>query len=230
MKLKISQEQFNNLKSRDLVLLECERCLKPYSLLKHHIQSFLNKKYKIRYCSNECKNLANTKKQKYYCKQCNKELLRRPLELKKVKNFFCSHICAGKYNSKHRKSGTRRSKLEFWLEQQLTIIYPNLKFIYNDTSAIEAELDIFIPFINLAFELNGIFHYEPIFGLDKLTKTEKRDSRKMFICAKKQIELCVIDTTSLKYFKEKNAQKFLDIIVNVINKKMEFSSGAAPLN
>ena len=69
----------------------------------------------------------------------------------------------------------------------------------------------------MAFELNGIFHYEPIFGLEKLNKVKTNDSRKILACAEKGIGLAVIDCTTMKYFKPDKAVVFLDIITKIIN-------------
>ena len=107
-----------------------------------------------------------------------------------------------------------------WLEQKLTILHPTLEFHFNKTDAINAELDIYIPSLKLAFELNGIFHYEPIFGKEKLKLSQNNDQRKFQACLEKNIELCVIDTSHQKYFKEQSSQKFLDIIKQTILKKM----------
>jgi len=72
----------------------------------------------------------------------------------------------------------------------------------------------------LAFELNGIFHYEPIYGQNKLNQIQNNDNRKFQACLENNIELCIIDTSSQTYFKPKTAQKFLDIITNLINNKI----------
>ena len=77
---------------------------------------------------------------------------------------------------------------------------------------------IHIPSLNLAFELNGIFHYEPIFGQDKLDSIINNDNRKFQACLEKTIELVIIDAASLQYFKPQNAKKYLDIIISIINK------------
>lgn len=74
--------------------------------------------------------------------------------------------------------------------------------------------------MKLAFELNGIFHYEPIFGNEKLNKIQKNDNNKFFKCQEKNISLCIIDTSSQKYFKEQTSKKFLDIITNIINQNL----------
>jgi hypothetical protein len=73
--------------------------------------------------------------------------------------------------------------------------------------------------MKLAFELNGIFHYESIYGEAKLHQIQNNDKRKFQACLERGIELCIIDSSNLKYFKESNAKPYLDIIINIINKK-----------
>ena len=104
-----------------------------------------------------------------------------------------------------------------WLEEQLTKLYPVLEINFNKTNIINSELDIYIPSLKLAFELNGIFHYEPIYGKEKLDKTKNNDDRKFQICSKLGISLCVIDTHNVKYLKKERDKKFLDIIVKIID-------------
>lgn len=109
------------------------------------------------------------------------------------------------------------------------VSFPNLDTKYNQKDAINSELDIYVPSLNLAFELNGIFHYEPIYGKDKLTSTKNNDGRKFQACLEKKIELVIIDTSGQKYFKEKTSQKYLDIIEQIINQKLEQGKGVEPL-
>lgn len=210
MKLLIEIKELSNFKSRDKIDCECEVCKKIFKTTKNTIQRILkgNCKNKNRFCSKNCQNIGQYTMIKTFCKNCNAEMTIKPSQKRKYKNHFCSRPCAGTYNSQHRTKGTSRSKLEKWLESKLKIIYPQLNIKYNDTSAILAELDIYIPSLKLAFELNGIFHYEPIFGLDKLTEIQKRDKRKILTCAQNNIELVIIDSSSLKYFKPDNAEKF----------------------
>jgi hypothetical protein len=106
------------------------------------------------------------------------------------------------------------------LSKKLPKLYPTLEFHFNRKDAINGELDIFIPALKLAFEMNGVFHYEPIFGPEKLTSIQTNDHRKMLACAEHGIELCVIDVSSFTYFKEQRAMKFLTIIQNIINSKL----------
>ena len=133
---------------------------------------------------------------------------------------FCSRSCAAVYNNAHKTTGTRRSKLECWLEERLQRLYPNLDFIFNGKEAINSELDIYIPSLNLAFELNGIFHYESIYGNDKLKSIQNNDNRKFQACLENDIELCIIDASQHVRINDKTNQKYLDIIAEIINLKL----------
>lgn len=113
--------------------------------------------------------------------------------------------------------------LETWLEEQLTQFYPNLLIDFNKKDAIDSELDIYIPSLNLAFELNGIFHYEPIYGVDELYKIQENDVSKSKACHEAKIDLCTIDTSGQKYFKESTSQKYIDIINNIIKERLSIS-------
>jgi len=222
MKPLYTQEQFDNSKSTDKLPCECYQCnstfFKPKKEIKCHLNG--NPKHQIKFCSQKCHHLNLTKKTNLICLECKSEFLKTNAEMKKTKNHFCSLTCAGLYNSKHRIKGTTRSKLELWLENELTIQFPNLYIDYNKTNAINAELDIYIPSLKLAFELNGPFHYEPIFGVDKLNKIQSKDQNKYKACIDNTIDLCIIDTSEQKYFKPKSSQKYLSIITNIIKERL----------
>lgn len=212
----------NSFKSRELVPLLCPICQQVFQLSKNQIQSkifgIFNKRITL-FCSRECKNHQRTQQGTiiHNCSNCNKIISKKLNQTKKTKNHFCSHSCSASYNNTHKTKGIRRSKLEIYLESQLTTKYPNLNILFNSKEAINSELDIFIPSLKLAFELNGIFHYEPIYGTEKLASIQNNDTRKFQACLEKGIELCIIDTSSQKYFKENTAKKFLEIIISIIN-------------
>src|ERR1019366_2749034 len=112
------------------------------------------------------------------------------------------------HSNTHKTKGIRKSKLECWLENKLPLLYPNQTFHFNCKDAINSELDIYIPSLKLAFELNGIFHYEPIYGVNKLEQITNNDHRKFQACIENGIELCIIDTSNQKHFTEKSSDKF----------------------
>lgn len=219
-----SEEEYNLCKNSEKLPLQCEHCGKTFYVPKRYLSFCLNhSKYnKNRFCSTKCANDAQRKKINIKCSQCGKDIERVNSQIKKSKNglYFCSRSCACKYHNFHKTKGVRRSKLEIYIEEQLASIYSELEILYNNKSAINSELDIYIPSLKLAFELNGIFHYEPIYGDNKLSKIKNNDNNKFKLCIENGISLCTIDTSSMKYFKVQNAKKFLDIIVKIINDKM----------
>jgi hypothetical protein len=134
---------------------------------------------------------------------------------------FCGKSCSAKHNNQHvKKKGDNRSKLERWIETKLNILYPNLEIHYSRRDTINAELDIYIPSLKLAFELNGVFHYEPIFGEDRLKSAKTNDERKFQACIENNIELCIINTTKLSgKFTDIKCEPYLKIVTDLINLK-----------
>ena len=194
----------------------CKKCKCSFNIRAVMIRSMKKGTTDKQYCcSRKCASALRNKSEQKTCIQCC-----NIYNTKYPHQKFCSQSCSATYRNTHKTHGIRRSKLEIWVEQRLTEIYPNLEFHFNRKDTINSELDIYIPSIQLAFELNGIFHYEPIFSESQLLKCQTNDNRKMQACYERNIELCVIDTSSQKYFKPASSQKYLDIIVNIINSKI----------
>ena len=107
--------------------------------------------------------------------------------------------------------------MEKWLQKNLINRYNSLTFSFNKTNAINAELDVYIQSLDLAFELNGVFHYKPIFGMNKLQKTKKNDDLKIEKCLEHKLFLYVIDITNQIRFTPKTGDLYLDVIANVID-------------
>jgi len=182
--------------------------------------------HKNHFCSRECRILFPSEQTKVDqpCGHCGDIVTRRAKIQQESKSghIFCNHSCAAKYRNAHKTTGTRRSKLEVWLEDRLRELYPDLDIHCNRTDAINGELDFYFPGLKLAFELNGIFHYEPIYGgPEKLTRIQNNDARKMAACLERGIELCVVDTSQADYFKSKVAEKFLGIVRGVLDKVID---------
>jgi len=199
--------------------LQCSFCSKAFLRTKKDLNKSKKQNSKNSYCTKLCKNLASNAKTKYKCHLCQKMFVRKTSSSKNSKLIFCSRACNAKHYNANKQYGNRISKLEIWCQKELAKQYQNLEFHFNRKDAINSELDIYIPSLKLAFELNGIFHYEPIFGKLQLSKIQNNDSRKFQACIERSISLCIIDTSSQKYFKEASSKKYLDIITNLIDEK-----------
>lgn len=218
MKPLYTQEEFENTKSCEQLPLQCYQCDNTfYKDKKEIVYELKNKRGAIKHCSKKCSVDSRRTLKDVCCILCEKKFQKKPYSINNTKNNFCSKSCAAKYNNTHKKHGMRRSKLEVYLEQKLTSLYPTLKIDFNKKDTINSELDIYIPSLKLAFELNGIYHYEPIYGDNKLIQTQNNDQRKFQACYEHGISLCIIDTSKQKYFKENTSQEFLNIIVNIID-------------
>jgi hypothetical protein len=224
MIIKYTNDMFLKAKANDLLPLECEFCHNTFFKKKTVITNSNNKKSKItlQYCSQACN--GKRRIHKMACSFCG-NIFERPhsenIKRNKSKRRFCSHSCAARYNNAHKKTGTRRSKFEKHIEKILNNKFKNLEIIYNDHSAINSELDIYIPSLLLAFELNGIFHYEPIYGKDKLKNIQSNDTRKFQACLENSIELCIINISSITYYSEKKMTPIADIINSIIQQKLD---------
>lgn len=210
-------------KRNDLISLSCHVCGTSFTRRKKEVQDSYRKGIQYVCCSSLCGARSNSLNNiKTTCLTCQKEITKRPCDIKDTKynRTFCSSSCAAKYNNTHKTTGNRRSRLEQWLEQQLKETYPTLAIEFNQKTKINSELDIYIPILNLAFELNGIFHYEPIYGKEKLAQIQSNDTRKFQACLEQNIELCIINTCNQKRVNPKTSAKYLKIITDIIESKL----------
>lgn len=216
---KITQGVFDTLKGSDLVLLTCSICSTEYQKTKKNVLQHNKRQANANlFCSSKClgvfkttKNTVNT-----MCITCKEKITKKKNQFEKSSNHFCSRSCSTIFNNKNKSYGTRRSKLEEYLEKCLKETFPNLMIVYSGKEVIGSELDIYVPSLKLAFEIQGIFHYEPIFGQEKLDQIQKNDKDKIDKCSKLNIELIHINCSKQKQFSEKSSQEYLTIIVNKI--------------
>ena len=183
-------------------ILNCSQCKKEFLSFKNLIN-----------CSEECK-LQSRRKFVKQCQRCNTEY-----KAEKKDSKFCSHSCRSKelslHNYAHERSGATRSKMELYIQENLTKDYPLLEKLYNVKNVIGSELDVYIPSLKLAIELNGIFHYEPIYGQDHLDKIQNRDKQKLITCYEQGIELLIINMGD-KGFTKKFAKEIYFQINNLV--------------
>ena len=225
MKPLFTNEEYLAAKSQSLLPCECEHCKHSFLTQKKVITQEINhNRGRVKFCSPKCSSdhLTHTKTSILICSQCGTEVVRKSSAIKKSKTglFFCGHSCAATYRNAHKTTGNRRSKLEQFIEISINKNYPVLHCLFNDKTTIKSELDIYIPSIKLAIELNGIFHYEPVFGDNKLEQIQKNDQNKFQQCQKLGISLCIIDTSAHKYITAKTSQKYINIVLEIIEKHM----------
>lgn len=168
----------------------CPICKKEFEKLCNDIKPH----HKTNCCSISCKIIASRKRIETFCHTCNKVTIITAKEFKKSKSgfSFCSKSCAAKYNNTLRRK-TKRSKIEEKLYNLLIQEFPNLQIIPNDKTMLEGlEVDIAVPTLKLAIEWNGIVHFKPIYGQNKLNKIQSIDQKKLLIAQQKDINLIVI--------------------------------------
>ncbi len=191
-----------------------EKAIIKYKNCKNCTTIFVSKRG-AKYCSLECIK-ENRKKYFYTCEHCK-------LEYKSTEKVskFCSNSCRSKklklHVYAHKAGGLSRSKIELYLENRLLADFPNINIIFNDKETIDSELDILIPDLKMAIEINGILHYEPIYGEDKLIRIQNKDKQKMINCYEKGIELIVIPLGK-KGVTKKKMEEIYDYISNLIQR------------
>ena len=168
-----------------------------------------------KYCSISCFRKSQQKPPRY-CLECKCELI----------NFrhykFCGKSCSASYNNKNKKTGTKISKFEKYIQESLLTL--DEEILFNSKSAIGSELDIYFPKRKLAFEINGVFHYKPIYGEEKFQKILKMDALKQEKCRELGIKLIVVDSSKQHRYDEIGSKEFLDIIVKRIKDDSQESS------
>ena len=170
------------------------------------------------FCSKACEGLYRSRKKEVYCRVCHKTFLKHPYDIKRNARHCCSKECAYILSRELKDWGSSRSKLEVALEKHLSETFL-FHIDYNKTK-IGYELDIYIPHLNQAIELNGIFHYKAIFGEDELLRRQKVDLKKIEECKKRNINLIVINVSEDGKSKKIQAQR-IEEVVKIIEDRIE---------
>lgn len=191
----------------------CNNC--GNSTLKSVNQIANNKKI---FCCIACKNNYNSKKVEVVCLACKKVFLKDLYEINRRPRHCCSPKCFKILNKYHKDWSTNRSKLECAIEARICNMFP-FNIIYNKTH-IGYELDIHIPSLSLAIELNGIFHKKAIHGMKKLLSVQKTDREKAEECKKRNIKLIVIDVSEDGSSKKIQLQR-IEEVIGIINNRIQ---------
>lgn len=111
--------------------------------------------------------------------------------------------------------------MEQWVEQSIRIEYPEINLVCNGKSVIGSELDFYFPDLMFAIELNGIVHYEPIYGEDKFQRIQDNDRQKGIRCYEQGIELATIDVSACGRLTQANKTKYYNIIKDLLDRVIE---------
>jgi len=230
-----SDNDFTKSVNKSLLQLKCEGCGKIFYKTKKYIKlaSNKNRNEAARFCSSECyeKQVPNNL-QRMKCGWCGKDIIKKGSDVKKSKsgNCFCSISCCVKFNNHNNPTGTTVSNLEKFIRAKLLNDFPNLLMLFNSKSEIGFELDIFAPSVKIAFELNGIHHYKPIHGDDKLKRIRELDELRREACLSKGIDLVIIDTSCQNEFDEESSHEFYSIINNKLHEAVKNGGGGGDSN
>lgn len=174
------------------------------------------------FCSIACRYGYQERATEIPCAQCQKRVRKTPAQVRQTKeNSFCSKSCAALYNNSHKVYGSRRSKLEAFIEQRLHDELPELNLECNTSHATGTELDFYFPSLGMAIEFNGIFHYQPIYGREKLARIQKRDKEKVERCLQAGIELFVIDVSREIHTTQQVKEKYWASVKELVASKQK---------
>jgi hypothetical protein len=199
-----------------MITVECKNCGKHVTKTNGRYNESIKNGWNF-FCSISCRYGYQEKGKEIACAQCQKLIRKTPAQVRQtINNVFCSKSCAAFYNNSHKRTGTRRSKLKVFIEHHLRLEFSELDFQCNTNSSIGKELDFYFPKLQLAIELNGIFHYQPIYGQEKLERIQKNDKEKANRCWEAGIELFVIDVSDRAYLTQKRKESYWTIVKELV--------------
>jgi very-short-patch-repair endonuclease len=102
-----------------------------------------------------------------------------------------------------KRAAVEGSKMEKFLFTHLKDQYNIMKHIDYIFGNDKFHLDLYVPELLTAIEIDGPMHYEPIFGDDRLEKRQAADSRKNGLCVQAGLNIVRIrleKRSSLRYY------------------------------
>jgi dTDP-4-amino-4,6-dideoxygalactose transaminase len=104
------------------------------------------------------------------------------------------------------------------LEQKIHLCFPLLILECNNRNLLGIELDFYFPEIRLAIEINGIVHYEPIYGSKTFERIQNVDEQKIIQTSELGIELIIVPTFG--HFTTKHAELIWNSIYTIISSRI----------
>lgn len=162
------------------------------------------------FCSRVCSSKFQDKRNDVICIVCGREFRKSNYKSKNKPRHCCSLDCVKVLNNNFKDWGSNRSRLEVDIEGHLGVIFSDFDIRFNKTD-IGYELDIFIPDLKLAIEINGIHHYEDIFKNNRFFRTQQIDKEKIVRCNELDIKLFVINVSRDGQNKEIQVQRISEV-------------------
>ncbi len=103
------------------------------------------------------------------------------------------------------------------LFDMLQAAFPALSIIPNDKTLLDGlEVDISIPELKVGIEWNGIVHYEPIYGVQKLAKIRSLDARKQQNAVERGVLLIIVPDLVSTSAKVKEAFESISATLSIL--------------
>jgi len=179
----------------------CRRCQKSINSKKYYEKNKEKLKARAKEYREDNKEKLKEYFKGYYIK--NKEVIneKHKTYYEENKDRLLAH-----YEKKRRERGEKPNGLSGIEEVAYRFLkewFPNRRILKHDRKTIKSpltgaylELDFYLPKLKLAIELNGVTHYEPIYGQEKFERQQVNDELKRQICRDKGITLIEIPLES----------------------------------
>lgn len=225
------------LPKQDKVIKKCSFCTREISVYTSQIKVTGD----FHFCDTVCWSLLRKEQEskeakiELKCVKCGINFIRIKRKVSKCKNYYCSRNCSNHKHQANRfvrtrplpihkigRKTKRRSYLEYYIESKIKKIFPSIK--YHTNNRFEGfELDFYFPDLLLAVEINGPFHYFPIFGIEGFQNVQKRDLLRIELCSSHHVDLRIIpvkEATQSNRKKEFYWLKFERIILGKLQEKI----------
>lgn len=182
-----------------------------------------NNKVQNIFCGRICSNAHQNQRLELPCATCGKVCFKQMHELKRSKsgNVFCNLSCANTWSNFSAKKKISKSILENYIQEQLKIDFPFLEMAFNYMGAIESELDVYIPSLKVAIEINGPLHYTPALGQYRFDTIRANDVKKTKACKAAGIQLYLLDASKFKYLSDSSRNRYYPQIRSLIDRLIE---------